>query len=110
METGMIGVLKWMRLSTKEIDIYSMLSKSPMTIKQLIKATRLSERMLRTHLDNLVSKKFVHREPLLEKHIKYVYYGNPEETIYDILVKKLNEFRENRKSRKRVHKTHGRLA
>jgi len=101
MQMGLTGMFRWMQLSTSEINIYGMLSKTPMTIKQLIKTTKLSERMLRTHLDSLINKNFVYKEPLLEKHIKYVYHGNPEETICDMLVKKLNEFRESRKSRKR---------
>ena len=100
MQMGLVGVFRWMRLGANEIKIYGMLSKTPMTVKQLIKATALSERMLRTYLDNLMSKNFVYKEPLLEKHIKYVYHGNPEETIADMLVKKLNEFRKNRKMKK----------
>lgn len=100
-ETGLMGMFRWMHLGANEIKIYGMLSKTPMTIKQLIKATRLSERMLRTHLDNLIEKNFVSKEPLLEKHIKYVYHGNPEDTICDMLAKKLNEFRENRRIRKK---------
>ena len=100
MQMGLMGVFRWMHLSANEIKIYGILSKTPMTVRQLIKATALSERALRTHLDNLMSKNFVCKEPLLEKHIKYVYHGNPEDTICDMLVKKLNEFRENRKIRK----------
>ncbi|MCX6815124.1 MAG: hypothetical protein NTY20_05755 [Candidatus Aenigmarchaeota archaeon] len=99
-DTGFIGTLKWMQVGLREIEIYKILAKKPMSIRQLVKATRLSERMLRTHLDNLVSKKFIYRELVVGSHIKYVYHGNPEESIYDILVRKLNEFHEMNKKTK----------
>ncbi len=98
---GLTGVFRWMRLSPNEMNIYSALSRTPMTIKQLIRATRLSERMLRTHLENLIAKNFVYKEPLMEKRIKYVYHGNPEDTICDMLIKKLNEFRADRMRRRK---------
>ena len=90
-EAGAVGMLRWLQLSPSEIDVYSALSSRPMTIKQLMKDTRLSERMLRTHLESLLRKNFVRREAL-DSRMKYLYYGNPHETIYYILVKKFNEF------------------
>lgn len=104
---GLMGLFRWMHLSANEMHIYRMLSKTPMTIRQLIKATRLSERMLRTHLDSLINKNFVYKEPLLEKRMKYVYHGNPEDTIADMLVKRLDEFRQSRRSKGKMLKTRG---
>jgi predicted transcriptional regulator len=89
---GFVDVLEGVQMSKNEMGLYVLLSRRPMTIKQIIKRTRLSERMIRTYLDDLIAKNFVGKRYDVTKNFKYVYYGNPEESIADILIKKIREF------------------
>ncbi len=88
---GMIGLLESMQLSRNELSVYNLLARRPLTIKQIIKRTSMSERMIRTYLDDLVEKNFVYKKAVITKSFKYVYYGNPEESIADMFIRKVKE-------------------
>lgn len=90
------NLLKYLQLGVSEMQIFQMLSK-PMTIKQLIKETKMSERMLRTHLDSLVKKQFIKRAVIEGKHLKYVYSANPTEDIISMMKTRINEIEMQRK-------------
>ncbi|MBI2971914.1 MAG: hypothetical protein HYY37_05835 [Candidatus Aenigmarchaeota archaeon] len=64
-----------------ELQIFEILMKKPMTIKQLQKASHMSERMLRTYLDDLTERNFVFKKVVEDKRLKYVYYAHSPESI-----------------------------
>jgi predicted DNA-binding transcriptional regulator len=97
---GFFNMLKLFQLKHNEMQVYSLLTKGPMTIKQLQKNTRMSERSLRTHLDDLVEKNFVKRKVIEGKHLKYVYYANSSENLLDTLKARINEIDRIRQKKK----------
>jgi predicted DNA-binding transcriptional regulator len=97
-DAELMGVIESVQLGKNEMGIYRLLARGPLTIKEIIRRTHLSERMIRTHLDDLMEKKFVYKKPVIANNLKYVYYGNPEETIADMLLRKIREI----ESRKRA--------
>jgi len=76
-------------LAPREFKVYQFLAKKPMTIKQLEKNINVSERMLRTYLDDLMKKKFIERRIVQERRLKYVYMANPSAEILKILKSKI---------------------
>ncbi len=67
-----------------EIDIFKMLLGRPMTIKELQKQSHMSERMLRTYLDDLAKRNFISKKVVEGRRLKYLYYANPPETILNL--------------------------
>ena len=96
---GLMSALEEMQLSRNERSLYDMISRRPMTIKEIIKRTRLSERMIRTYLDDLIEKSYVRKKAEIAeitKSFRYVYYGNPEDSIADLLIKRIRELQRKR--------------
>ena len=58
MKSQFMDLFNVFRLEKNEKLIYELLEKKPMTIKQLQKTTQVSERMLRTYLDDMIKKGF----------------------------------------------------
>jgi predicted DNA-binding transcriptional regulator len=76
-------------LAQKEFRVYQFLTKKPMTIKQLERNVRVSERMLRIYLDDLLRKHFISRRVIGEKRLKYVYTANPSVEILKMIKSKI---------------------
>jgi predicted DNA-binding transcriptional regulator len=97
---GICRFLNYFQLKSNEMIIYNLLVKKPMTIKQIQKITKMSERSLRTHLDDLVEKNFVQRKLTESKHLKYVYYTNSGENILNILKRRIDDLEKKRQKRR----------
>ena len=97
---GIFNMLKLYQLKSNEMLVYNLLSKNPMTIKQIQKSAKMSERSLRTHLDDLVEKNFVKRNLIEGKHIKYVYYANSGENLLGILKRQIDDLERKRLKRR----------
>lgn len=97
---GISGLLRLFQLKSNEMMVYNTLTKKPMTIRQLQNSTKMSERSLRTHLDGLVRKNFVRRRLVEDKHLKYVYYASPGESLLDMIKRHIEEIEKNRLRRK----------
>jgi len=67
--------ISYLNLRTNEIKIYNLLTKKPMTIKELIRELRVSERTLRTYLFDLLKKGFVYKKVIEDRRLKYQYYA-----------------------------------
>ncbi len=67
-----------------EMEIFGLLSARPMTIKELQKESKMSERQLRTYLEDLTERKFISKKVVEDQRLKYVYYANPPETILSL--------------------------
>lgn len=83
--------MRYFQLGENEIKIYNILTKKPVTIKQLQKLSKFSERMLRSHLDDLMKKNFVKKEVIEDGHLKYLYYANQPESICRYIKNMLSE-------------------
>jgi len=102
---GIFNMFKLWQFKDNEMQVYNLLARSPMTIKQLQKTTRMSERSLRTYLDDLVDKRCVKRNVIEGKHLKYVYYANSGENLLGIIKKQIDEIEKSRqKSRDEIVK------
>ena len=84
-------VIKAISMGKNELKIFGILLKKPMTIKQLIKFSRLSERTIRTCISELVKKQFIEKDALIEDQLKYIYHTNSSKSIADIIKEKLSE-------------------
>ncbi len=73
--------IKQLQLTSSDMAVYRLLLDKPMTIEQLKSKSGLSERTLRTDIDELLKKNFVTRKIVADKRIKYVYYANPPESM-----------------------------
>jgi predicted DNA-binding transcriptional regulator len=62
-----------------------------MTLKQLKKLTKISERALRYYISDLLSKGFVKRKIVEAERLHYVYIANPADSVLDSIVKKIKE-------------------
>ena len=100
-ERSFIELFDIFKLEGNERLIYELLRKKPMTIKQLQNKSHISERMLRTYLDDMVKRGFITRKIIEEKRLKYVYYANPPENIMDVIKKKLDDVESFRKMMER---------
>jgi predicted DNA-binding transcriptional regulator len=98
---ALIGFIKKLQIGPTKLRIYEQLSSKPMTIKQLQKSTRMSERMLRICLDDMLRRGFIRKQILEDKHMKYLYLSNSPDTVFDSIIKHM-ESRE--KVRKRMKK------
>ena len=67
-----------------EMQIFQILMKKPMTIKEIQKQSHMSERMLRTYLDDLTKRNFISKKVVEDRRLKYVYYANPPEIIINM--------------------------
>lgn len=74
-------MMKAIQLEASELRIYNILAKSPMTIKELVKSTKLSERMIRNDLNDLVKRNLVVRTLIEGKHLKYMYSAAVPESL-----------------------------
>lgn len=79
--TPVLSLFAMFSMKGNEMRIFQLLMKKPMTIKQLQKASRMSERMLRTHLGDLTERSFVSKKVVEGRRLKYVYYASPPEAI-----------------------------
>lgn len=104
-EFRFFDMLKYLQLGKSELNIYDTLMKGPMTIKDLKKSTKLSERMLRASMDELIKKDFVKREAIDDNRLKYVYHANQPASIMEFLRAKMGEMEQKRlKSRDEIMK------
>src|SRR3989338_8325969 len=93
--SGVFNMLKAFQLRSNEMLVYNLLSRKPMTIRQLQKSTKMSERSLRTYLDDFVSRKLVE-----DSHLKYVYSANSGESLLDTIKKQIDDIEKNRLKRR----------
>ena len=84
-----------------EMEIFSLLSSKPMTIKELQKESKMSERQLRTYLDDLTERKFITKKVIEDQRLKYVYYANPPEAILGLAKEAINAIERKRVEMKR---------
>ena len=89
------------RLGKNEKLIYELLEKRPMTIKQLQKTTQVSERMLRTYLDDMIERGFVKKKVVEGNRLKYVYKSTEPQTILDHIKSKVTELEKDTKRAKK---------
>jgi predicted DNA-binding transcriptional regulator len=94
----LLDMLRCMQLGKSELQIYDSLTKEPMTIKDLKKSTKLSERMLRASIDVLVRKDFVKREIIDDRRLKYIYHANQPKNVFEFIKVKMGEM-----EKKRLH-------
>ncbi len=97
---GVCNMLKAFQLRSNEMLVYNLLSRKPMTIRQLQKSTRMSERSLRTYMDDLVGRNFVSRKLVKDSHLKYVYSANSGENLLDTIKKHIDDIEKNRLKRR----------
>jgi len=96
-------VIKSMQLGKSELEIYNALTLGPMTISDLKKSTRLSERMLRSSINVLMKKEFIKRDVQSANRLKYVYYAALPSSIPNFLKNISARIEEKRqKSRKEI--------
>ena len=87
------NVLDCLAIGKNEVKLFNVLLKQPMTIKQLIKFSRLSERTIRSCLTDLIKKQFVKKEAIIEGQLKYMYHTNSAKSIIDNIQDKLAELK-----------------
>ena len=97
---GIFNMLKFFQLKSNELLVYNLLSKKPMTINQLQKSTKMSERSLRTYLDNMMGRNFVRRKLIEAKHLKYIYYANSGDNLLGIIKNHVEELEKKRLKRR----------
>ena len=78
MQPAMLALFTIFSMKGHETQVFNLLMKNPMTIKQLQKASHMSERMLRSYLDDLTERNFVSKKVIEGGRLKYVYYANSE--------------------------------
>jgi len=83
-------VLRYASVGKNELKVLDILSKSPMTIKQIIKLSKLSERTIRSCLSDLIRKQFIDKKALIEGQLKYLYHTNSTKTIIERIQEKLS--------------------
>ncbi len=84
-------IIKYLSIGKNELKIFGLLSKKPMTIKQIINISRLSERTIRTCISDLAKKQFIKKEALIEGQLKYIYHTNSAKSIADLIKDMLND-------------------
>ncbi|MBI4894963.1 MAG: hypothetical protein HY831_00580 [Candidatus Aenigmarchaeota archaeon] len=84
-------VIKHLSIGKNEQKVFNLLSKKPLTIKQIVKVSKLSERTIRSCLSDLVGKQFIKKEALIEGQLKYLYQTNSAKSIADIIKEKLSD-------------------
>ena len=97
---GIFNMLKLFQLKSNELIVYNILAKKQMTIKQLQKNTKMSERSIRTYLDDMINRKFVSRKLIEGKHLKYVYYANSGENLLESVKRHIEDIEKNRLKRR----------
>lgn len=85
------NVIRHLSIGKNELKIFNILSKKPLTIKQLVKISKLSERTIRSCLSDLVGKQFIKKDALIEGQLKYLYQTNSAKSIADIIKEKLSD-------------------
>lgn len=91
-----VDFINYVQLSSSDLDVYKLLLEKPMTMEQLKSTSGLSERTLRTNIDDLIERNFIKRKVIEGKRIKYIYYATPQESLfYDMMTafKKLEKRR-----------------
>jgi len=86
---NLLTLINYFQLKPSEFQIYKLLMKKPMTINDIKKRTHFSERTIRYSLDNLINKNFLFKKALLTNRMKYLYYTNSENTIWETIMKKI---------------------
>lgn len=72
-----LALMAMFRMKGHETQIFQLLLKKPMTMKELEKSSHMSERMLRNYLDDLTKRNLVSKTVVADKRLKYAYYANP---------------------------------
>ncbi len=85
------GVIKYLSIGKNELKVFNIISKKPLTIKQIVKVSKLSERTIRSCLSDLVGKQFIKKQALIEGQLKYLYHTNSDKSIADIIKEKLSD-------------------
>ncbi len=70
-------ILGFLNFKKVEIEIYNILLKSSLTIKEIEKKSNLSERTIRKHLKRLCQEGFITKKVKEDKRLKYVYKAVP---------------------------------
>lgn len=74
------SILKFLGFKKVEIQMYNLLLEKPLTISQIRKELKVSERTIREYMKSLLDKGFVVRKVRIEKRLKYVYSAlSPEQ-------------------------------
>ena len=89
MKKELVSFLHSLQLSDGELVVYDALSSKPLTIRELQKKTKLSERGIRTHVHELLKKGFIAKKPLADKRLMYVYSVAPAESILTSIGQKI---------------------
>lgn len=81
----LIALFGMFEMKGHQTKIFRLLMDRPMTIKQLEKVSKMSERMIRTYLGDLIEKNFIKRNIIEDRRLKYVYSANPPKMIINLL-------------------------
>lgn len=92
-----LSFMKKLQIGPTKLRIYEQLSDKPMTIKQLEKSMKMSERMLRICLDDMTKRGFIRKEILEDKHMKYIYLSNSTDSVFDSILKHMQNREKTRK-------------
>jgi len=85
----LINLAKFLSFNPSELRLYQKISEKPMTISQIKKNMDFSERMIRTYLKDLTKRGFIKRRIIESDRLKYVYYASPEDSIIDVIKKRI---------------------
>jgi len=71
------AILGFLNFKPIEIEIYNILLKSSLTVKQMEKQLNLSERTIRKYIKRLEREGFISKKVKQDKRLKYVYNAVP---------------------------------
>jgi len=84
-------ILKFLDFKNVEIELYNLLLKGSMTITQIEKELKVSERTVREYMKSLLEKEFIVRKVEAGKRLKYVYSALPPEEAWKKMKKEINK-------------------
>ena len=97
MKKELVSFLHSLQLSDGELIVYDALSVKPLIIREIAKKTKLSERSIRTHVQELLTKGFIVKRPVTGKRLMYLYAVAPPETILASIGQKVADLEIRRK-------------
>ena len=71
------AILGFLNFKPIEIEIYNILLKSSLTVKQMEKQLNLSERTIRKYIKRLEREGFINKRVKQDKRLKYIYNAVP---------------------------------
>jgi len=83
-------VLKFIDFKEAEIRLYNLLLDKEMTIAEIVRELKISERSVREHISKLYKKGFVNRKIVAENRLKYVYSSISPEIAWQMIKKNIN--------------------